>query len=154
MHFYIREHKSTRNFHNISFFLFKSLGHLIWPYRKVGQGQPIIIIGFLRCRYRGHIHNSGPPSRQLACCTHGRSHTRSPCASIIRVDSWELPLLAISLSQLLSSYIGPPRPTLSINLYVKGCLDCTVGLLVLGRCFAMKKMQTITYRNKRCGNHL
>ena len=41
----------------------------------------------LTCRYRGHIHNSGPPSRQLACCTHGRSHTRSPGISIIRVDS-------------------------------------------------------------------
>ena len=41
----------------------------------------------LTCRYRGHIHNSGPPSRQLACCTHGRSHTRSPGVSIMRVDS-------------------------------------------------------------------
>ena len=81
----------------------------------------------LTCRYRGHIHNSGPPSRQLACCTHGRSHTRSPGVSIMRVDSWELPLSAISLCQLLPSHLGPPRPTLSINLYVKGCLDCTVG---------------------------
>ena len=82
---------------------------------------------WLTCRYRGHIHNSGPPSRQLACCTHGRSHTRSPGVSIMRVDSWELPLSAIPLCQLLPSHLGPPRPTLSINLYVKGCLDCTVG---------------------------
>ena len=82
---------------------------------------------WLTCRYRGHIHNSGPPSRQLACCTHGRSHTRSPGVSIMRVDSWELPLSAIPLRQLLPSHLGPPRPTLSINLYVKGCLDCTVG---------------------------
>ena len=66
----------------------------------------------LRCRYRGHIHNSGPPSGQLACSTHGRSHTRSP---------------GVPLCQLLPSHLGPPRPTLSINLYVKGCLDCTVG---------------------------
>ena len=82
---------------------------------------------WLTCRYRGHIHNSGPPSRQLACCTHGRSHTRSPGVSIMRVDSWELPLSAIPLCQLLPSHLGPPRPTLSITLYVKGCLDCTVG---------------------------
>ena len=33
----------------------------------------------------------------------------------------------IPLSQLLPNHLGPPRPTLSINLYVKGCLDCTVG---------------------------
>ena len=26
-----------------------------------------------------------------------------------------------------SCHFGPPRPTLSINLYVKGCLDCTIG---------------------------
>ena len=82
---------------------------------------------WLTCRYRGHIHNSGPPSRQLACCTHGRSHTRSPGVSIMRVDSWELPLSAIPLCQLLPSHLGPPRPTLSINLYIKGCLDCTIG---------------------------
>ena len=37
----------------------------------------------LTCRYRGNIHNSGPPSRQLACCMHGRSHTRSPGVSIM-----------------------------------------------------------------------
>ena len=45
----------------------------------------------------------------------------------MRVDSRELPLSAIPLRQLLPSHLGPPRPTLSINLYVKGCLDCTVG---------------------------
>ena len=39
----------------------------------------IIIIRFLiNVQVQGHIHNSGPASRQLACCTHGRSHTRSP----------------------------------------------------------------------------
>ena len=27
----------------------------------------------------------------------------------------------------LPSHLGPPRPTLSINQYVRGCLDCTVG---------------------------
>ena len=44
----------------------------------------------------------------------------------MRVDSWELPLSAIPLCQLLPSHLGPPRPTLTINPYVKGCLDCTV----------------------------
>ena len=47
--------------------------------------------------------------------------------SIMRVDSRELPLSAIPLCQLLPCHLGLPRPTLSINLYVKGCLDCTVG---------------------------
>ena len=45
----------------------------------------------------------------------------------MRVDSQELPLSAIPLCQLLPCHFGPPRPTLSINLYVKGCLDCTTG---------------------------
>ena len=38
----------------------------------------------------------------------------------MRVDSRELPLSAIPLCQLLPCHFGPPRPTLSINLYVKG----------------------------------
>ena len=45
----------------------------------------------------------------------------------MRVDSQELPLSAIPLYQLLPCHFGPPRPTLSINLYVKGCIDCTTG---------------------------
>ena len=45
----------------------------------------------------------------------------------MRVDSRELPLSAIPLCQQLLCYLGPPRPTLSISLYVKGCLDCTIG---------------------------
>ena len=45
----------------------------------------------------------------------------------MRADSRELPLSAIPLCQLLPCHFGPPRPTLSINLYVKGCLDCTTG---------------------------
>ena len=77
---------------------------------------------WLTCRYRGHIHNSGPAFRQLACCTHGRSHTRSPGVSIMRVDSWELPLSAIPLCQLLPSHLGPPRPTLSITCMSKAVL--------------------------------
>ena len=44
--------------------------------------------------------------------------------SIMRVNSGELPLSAIPLCQLLPSLLGPPRPTLSINLYIKSCLDC------------------------------
>ena len=45
----------------------------------------------------------------------------------MRVDSRELPLSAIPLCQLLPCHFGPPRPMLSINLYVKGCLYCTIG---------------------------
>ena len=60
---------------------------------------------------------------------HGRSHTRSPGMSIMRVDGRELPLSAIPLCQLFPCHLGPPRPTLSINLYVKGCLDCTIWSL-------------------------
>ena len=47
--------------------------------------------------------------------------------SIMRVDSQELPLSAIPLCQLFPCHLGPPRPTVSITLYVKGCLDCTIG---------------------------
>ena len=39
----------------------------------------------------------------------------------------ELPLSAIPLYQLFPCHLGPPRHTLSISLYVKGCLDCTIG---------------------------
>ena len=41
--------------------------------------------------------------------------------------SWELPLSAIPLRHLLSCHPGPPRLMLSINLYVKGSLDCSIG---------------------------
>ena len=77
-------------------------------------------------RYRGNPHQQAR-SRYLACCRHGRSHTRSPGMSIMRVISRELPLSRIPLCQLLPCHLGPPRPMLSINLYVKGCLDCTIG---------------------------
>ena len=40
----------------------------------------------------------------------------------MRVDSRELPFSAIPLCQLLPCHLGPPMPTLSLNLYVKGCL--------------------------------
>ena len=75
------------------------------------------------CRFwfRDKIHFSGPPSRQLASCTHGRSHTISPGVSIMRVDSRELPLSAIPLCQLLPGHLGPPKPPLSYNLFVIGC---------------------------------
>ena len=45
----------------------------------------------------------------------------------MRVDSRELPLSAIPLCQLLPCHLRPPKPTLSLNLYVKGCLDCTIA---------------------------
>ena len=62
---------------------------------------------------------------------HGRSHTRSLLISIMRVDSQELPLSAVPLCQLLPCHLGAPRPTLSLKLYVKGCLDCTIGEFLL-----------------------
>ena len=90
----------------------------------------VIIISFwLTCTYRGNIHIGGAPSQKLVCSTHGRSHTRSPGVSVMmRVDRQELPFSVIPLCQLLPSHLGPPRPTLSISLYVKGCLDCTIGV--------------------------
>ena len=45
---------------------------------------------------------------------------------ISRIDSQELPLSAIPLCQLLPCHLWSPRPMLSLNLYVKGCLDCTI----------------------------
>ena len=39
----------------------------------------------------------------------------------MRVDGQELPLSAVPLCQLFPCHLGPPRPMLSINLYVKGC---------------------------------
>ena len=71
------------------------------------------------------VTNFGAPF-QIAGLLHtiGRSRTRSHI-SIMRVDSRELPLSAmIPLCQLLPCRLGPPRPTLPFNLYVKGCLDC------------------------------
>ena len=48
--------------------------------------------------------------------------------------SWrERPLSVIFLCQLLLCHLGPPRSTLwsSINLYVTGCLDCTLGAFLM-----------------------
>ena len=36
---------------------------------------------------QGQHQHQCPPSKQVACCTHGRSHTRSSGMSIMRVDS-------------------------------------------------------------------
>ena len=89
----------------------------------------IIIIRFLiRVQVQGqHPHQWAP--FQIAGLLHAWqiSHQISTGMSIMRVDSRELPLSAIPLCQLLPCHVGPPRPTLSLNLYVKGCLDCTIG---------------------------
>ena len=45
----------------------------------------------------------------------------------MRVDSRELPHSAIPLCQLLPCHLWPPSPRLSLNLYMKDCLDCTTG---------------------------
>ena len=45
----------------------------------------------------------------------------------MRVDSWELPLSAIPLCQLLHVILGLPGPSFpSTCMYVKGHLDCTL----------------------------
>ena len=80
-----------------------------------------IILGFfINMQVQGqHPHQWAP--FQIAGT---RSHTRSPGMSIMRVDSRELPLSAIPLCQLFPCHLGP---MLSINLYVKGCLNCIIG---------------------------
>ena len=87
------------------------------------------ILGFQDLLLHHHHHQifnvqvQGPysqqwaPSSQLACCMHGRSHTRSSVVSIMRVDGRELPVSAIPLCQLLPSHLGPPRPTLSSSVW-------------------------------------
>ena len=46
----------------------------------------------------------------------------TPHISIMRVDSWELPLSAIPLCQLLPCHLGPPRPMLSSTCMWKAVL--------------------------------
>ena len=53
---------------------------------------------------------------------HGKSHTRSPSVSIMS---------AIPLCKLPPCHLRHPMPTLSINLNVKGSLDCTIGVFHL-----------------------
>ena len=118
---------SLRNKKNCFWVILNTLSYLeLWKhnmvfisrvtsYSWIRESACIIIIGFLiNVQVQGpYIHNSGPPSRQLACCMHGRSHTRSPGVSNMRVDSWEPPLSAIPLCQLFPSHLGP--------LKLKGC---------------------------------
>ena len=68
-----------------------------------------------------HPHQWAP--FQVAGLQHAKqiSHTRSPGISFMRVNGREFPLSAILFCQLLPCHLGPPRPTLSINLYVKAC---------------------------------
>ena len=83
----------------------------------------------LTCRYRGNnIHISGPPSRFLACCTHGRSHTRSPGVSIMRVDSRELPFSAIPVScfHVILGLPGLRFPSTCMSQ--ADSVDCTFGV--------------------------
>ena len=87
-----------------------------------------IIIRFLiNMQVQGqHPHQCAP--FQIAGLLHAwQSSHQISSMSIMRVDSRELPLSAIPLCQLLPCHLGPPRPMLSIHLYVKSCLDCTIG---------------------------
>ena len=98
----------------------------------------IIIIRFFAGT--GATSTSVHPFQVAGLLHYGRSHTRSPGISIMRVDSRELPLSAIPLCQLLPCHLGPPRPTLSINLYDKCCLDCTIGA------FHMSQQSLLSFR--------
>ena len=107
-----------------------------------GNGKYNVVKGLHHQRHHHHIrffinvqvqgqHQHQWVSFQVAGLLHAWqiSHqiSRYICMAIMRVDSWELPLSANPLCQLLKCHLGPPRPMLSINLYVKGCLDYTVG---------------------------
>ena len=48
--------------------------------------------------------------------------------SIKKVDSWELPLSAIPLCQLLQCHLGPPRPTLSSTCMSKAVLTAPLSV--------------------------
>ena len=89
----------------------------------------IIIIGFfINMQVQGQQPNQGAPFQVSGLPQAWQiSHQISRYVSIMKVDSRELPLSLIPLYQLLPSHLGPPRPTLSINLYVEGCLDCNIG---------------------------
>ena len=78
-----------------------------------------IFSGFVELSFSS-LSTSVSPLLGRACCTHGRSHTRSPGMSITRVDNEELPPSALPVCQMLPCHLG--TPTFSINLYVKGCL--------------------------------
>ena len=97
---------------------------LRWPW-ECGQGHKIYLAlklvpsssstsdFWLTCRYRGHIHKSGPPSRQLACCTHGRSHSRSPGSLSWRsiAESFHsLRSFSVSCFQVILGLPGPCFP--------------------------------------------
>ena len=76
---------------------------------------------------------------------HGRSHSRSPGRSIMRGDSWELTLSAISLCQLLPCQLGPPRSTVSINLgpVVQSVVSLTSSLRVISLTVSADSMYNI-----------
>ena len=100
------------------------LGLYCLPITLLGVSYHHIIIGFLiNVQVQGqHPHQWVP--FQIA----GLLHAWQISHQISRyVDGGELPISAIPLCQLFPCHLGPPRPTLSINLYVKGCLDCTIG---------------------------
>ena len=61
----------------------------------------------------------------------------------MRVDSWELPLSAIPLCQLLPSHLGPPRPMLSINLMSKAVLT---ALLECSTCQYQRSLLSFSMR--------
>ena len=88
----------------------------------------ILIIGSLiNMQVQGqHLHQWAP--FQIAGFLHAWQISHQISRYVYqRVDSRELPLSAVPLCQLLPCHFGPPRPKLSISLYVKGCLDCTTG---------------------------
>ena len=67
----------------------------------------------------------GATSTSVAFCTHGRSHTRSPGTSIMRVDSRELPLSAIPLC-CFHVILGLPGPRFLSTCMSKAVLTASL----------------------------
>ena len=98
---------------------------------EVNQLSGQVILKSVTSRINVQVQGQNPhqwaPFQVAAGLLHAWQISHQLSRYIMRVDSRKLLLSAIPLCQLLQCYLGPPRPRLCINLYVKGCLDCTIG---------------------------
>ena len=74
----------------------------------------------------------------------GRSHTRSQGMSIMRVQSQELPLSAIPLSDASTSSWAS-QAHIFHQPYVKGCLDCTIGVYHMSMSASVAQLDVPSY---------
>ena len=49
---------------------------------------------------------------------------------------------------LFPCHLGPPRTSLSINQYVKGCLDCTIGAFLMSTCPYHRSLLSFRMRSR------